>query len=90
MACTQCGHALKHVTHWFVCTFVVQDELKATAEDRDKAREQLELLQQSLNRVSSELQVAKKEKEGVKDDLKTTRKRLKAKEEEYYTFEVGD
>ena len=32
----------------------------------------------------------KKEKDSVEDNLQNTRRRLKAKEEEYYTSEVGD
>ena len=75
---------------FLIVAICIQDKLKATAEDRAKAAEQVELLQQSLSRVSAECEAMKKEKESVEQLLKATRQRLKTKVDECNTFEVSD
>lgn len=62
--------------------------MKATLEDRNKTRDQLELLTRSHDSISSDLALKEKERGRLENHLKAAMQHLKAKEEECYNFEV--
>lgn len=68
----------------------MQAELEATAEDRDKTREELELLKASVHAASLELELKEREKRSMLDDLKAMTEHLKTKQEELDATKVGN
>ena len=64
-------------------------DLQDTVEESERAREQMKLMQSSLNAVSLELKAKEKEKESVEDDLKSMTQHLRRKEEELDALAVS-
>lgn len=68
----------------------MQAELGATAEDRNKTREELELVKASVHAASLELELREREKRSMLDNLKAMTVCLKTKQEELDATKVGN